>query len=116
MTAATQTFQVGDQTITARELTFGEVRAWLVEETASSQRDPVHALAFPGLGLDELARMCDAPIEILETFTPCELAPLVEAVRALNPPFFRVRKLLMAHVDRLSTEEESPSSTASPVR
>ena len=64
MTAATQTFQVGDQTITARELTFGEVRAWPVEATASSQRDPVHALAFPGLTRAGQDVRC--PIEILK--------------------------------------------------
>ena len=116
MAAATQVVQVGEQTITARELTFSEVRAWLVEATASTQRDPVQALAFPGLGLDELSRMCDAPVEVLETFAASELTPLVDAARSLNPPFFRVRRLLMAHIDRLSAAEEPPISTGSPAR
>ncbi len=116
MAVAHKTVQVGEQTIIARELTFGEVRAWLVEATATTQRDPVQALAFPGLGLDELSRMCDAPVAVLETFAASELMPLVDAAKALNPPFFRVRNLLMAHIDRLSANEDPPISTASPAR
>jgi hypothetical protein len=103
MASARQPVKIGDQTILARELTFAEVRAWVAEVAATPQRDPVHALAFPGLGLDELAKMCDSPVEILESFTAGELQPLVDVVKSLNAPFFRVRSILMAHVDRISS-------------
>ena len=102
---ATHTLPLGDLLVTVRELTFAEVRAWLVETSASEYRDPVQALAFVGLGLDELARMCDVSADVLERFTASELAPLVEAAKALNAPFFRVRSLLMKHVDQLTAAE-----------
>ncbi len=111
MPAATKPVPVGNQTIVARELTFGEVRAWVAEVAATPQRDPVHALAFPGLGLDELARMCDAPVDTLEAFTASELQPLVDTCRALNPPFFRVRSILMAHVDRMTSSAPEPATS-----
>lgn len=106
---ATQTLPLGDLLVTVRELTFAEVRAWLVETSASEYRDPVQALAFVGLGLDELARMCDASADALEKFTASELAPLVETAKALNAPFFRVRSLLMKHVDQLTYAEALPN-------
>lgn len=100
--------------VTVRELTVAEVRAWVVESQASSYRDPLHALALlslPGetVGLDELARLCDATPDDLEQFTPGEIQPLLEAAKALNPLFFQLRTLLAQTAATLST----PSTAAS---
>lgn len=83
------------QSILVRELTVAEVRAWITETAAQSWRDPVHALAFADLGLDELARMTDASVEELEQYAPSQLDPVMAVARRLNPHFFRLRDALI---------------------
>lgn len=105
---------VRDQKIIARELTFRDVRNWVAESEAASYRDPIHAIAFQGLGLDDLARMCDWSVDALEQFTASELQPLVEAARSINAPFFRVRGLLMGKLDEMLLQVNLPDLSAMP--
>lgn len=87
----------GDESIRVvevKELTVGEVRAWVTETAATTWRDPIQATVWEDVGLDELARMTDASAEDLESFTPSELEPVIEAARKLNPSFFRLRAAL----------------------
>lgn len=98
--------------ITVRELTVSEVRDWLTESEAASYRDPVQALALPGLGLDELARMTDARASALEAFAPSELEELLAAARSLNPHFFRLRSALEWATGRLAPAPSPAISTA----
>jgi|GEM_PF-2364245 hypothetical protein len=96
---ATETLEVGDSGvyhITVHELSVGEVRAWLTEMASQVQRDPLHALAFEDIGLDELARMTDWTVEHLERFAPSQLAEVLRVARRLNPDFFRIRGVLIA--------------------
>lgn len=86
----------GEQTITVRELSVGEVRAWLTEMASQVQRDPLHALALPDIGLDELARMTDWTVKKLERFAPSQLAEVLAVAKRLNPDFFRIRGVLIA--------------------
>lgn len=82
------------ETATVRELTVAEVRDWVTDSAAAGARDPIHALALDGLGLDELARMVSCTAADLEAFAPSELAELLETAKALNPHFFRLRSAL----------------------
>lgn len=75
-------------TVTARELTVSDVRAWLMEIEADASIDPFYTMLFDGFSVCDLSRMSDASITQLETFTPSELEPLANAAKALNPDFF----------------------------
>ena len=95
--------------VTARELTVAEVRAWLVESEAGAPVDPLRSMVFEDCSLDDLQRMSDATAEALEGFTTSELEPLREACKALNPHFFRVRAALIRVVQMMQKETESTS-------
>jgi len=113
--SATLTVLVGNEEIVVRELTFKEVRDWLAEVDAQTQRDPVHATAFEDLGLDDLARVVDWSVSSLETCTPSQLKPVVDAAKKLNPHFFRLRAALQWAVRELMTSEDvSSQSNARP--
>lgn len=105
--SAALTVLVGDEEfVVVRELTFKEVRDWLAEVEAQTQRDPVHATAFEDLGLDDLARVVGWSCSRLETYTPSQLKPVVDAAKKLNPHFFRLRAALQWAVRELMTAEE----------
>lgn len=78
--------------VRVRELTVAEVREWLNDSQGTGYRDPIHALALPEIGLDELARMTDRTASELEAFAPSELQLLADAARELNPFFFSPAK------------------------
>lgn len=109
---ASRTVALGERAVTVRELTVREVRDWLTEIEAGAPVDPLHALAFEDFGLEDLARMCDAPAADLEAFAPSDLAELVAAARALNPHFFRVRAALTGAARVLTYEAQALISTA----
>lgn len=104
----------GQRTVTVRELTVREVRAWLTEMAAQIQRDPLHALAFDEIGLDELARMTDWSADDLEMFAPSQLAEVLRVAKRINPDFFRIRGALIeaaSRVTQTATIESSPDAT-----
>ena len=109
MSVASTIVQLDGFSVTVRELSVAEVRAWVTESAASTFRDPVQAMVWDDLGLDELARMCDVGAPALETFAPSELAPVMEAARALNPHFFRLRAGL-EWAARRTAREASPQT------
>lgn len=102
----------GGLQVTVRELTVAEVRDWVTDSAAAGVRDPIHALALEGLGLDELARMISCPAAELEAFTPSELAELLAEAKALNPHFFRLRSALEWATGRALRNEPPETSTA----
>lgn len=112
---AVRAVTAGPLVVEVRELTFVEVREWFVALDSNQDRDVLHALAFEDCGLDDLARMCNVPAEALEQCTPSELRPVVQAARALNPFFFRVRASISAASRQLlAAATWSTASTETP--
>lgn len=97
--------------VRVRELTVAEVREWLNDSQGTGYRDPIHALALPEIGLDELARMTDRTASELEAFAPSELQLLADAARELNPFFFRLQSALQMVTRAHLGETEPPPST-----
>ena len=105
--AAKRTVTVGETFgVEVRELTFSEVRDWIVEtETGQPEaEDPLHALALEECSLTDLARMSSISVRELEDYAPSDLTELLAACKALNPHFFRLRAAL-AGVARLMLRE-----------
>lgn len=109
---ATRSVTLGDRAVTVKELTVGEVRAWVVEVETGATVDPLHALALDACSLADLARMSDIAAGELERYTPSELAPLVTACRELNPHFFRVRAALVATARKMMDAAETSTTPA----
>jgi hypothetical protein len=94
---ATLPIQIGERTVTVRELTVREVRDWLTSlEKGSAQVDAGGEFVWDDCSLQDLARMSDAPLDFFDDFAPSDLAPLREAARSLNPHFFRLRAAVAA--------------------
>ena len=103
-TAALNTVQLQDRTITIRELTVAEVRTWAKEMEAGAAVDPLRCMVFDECSLDDLARMGDCPADALESFKPSELRLLLDKAKAMNPYFFKVREVLFG-ISRVMTAE-----------
>jgi len=102
---ATLPIQIGERTVTVRELTVREVRDWAVQvDTGLLALDGVGELMLPDCSLADLQRMSDADADLLDGLTPSELEPIAEAARKLNPHFFRLRAALAGAVRDLSTQ------------
>jgi hypothetical protein len=112
--SATRPVTVGATAVTVRELTFGEVRDWLVEIETGQAEDPLHALALEECSLADLARMSSILVRELEGYAPSDLADLIAACKALNPHFFRVRAALSGVARLMLREAEHLSLTATP--
>jgi len=114
MRAELRVLMPGDCSVTVHEMTVAEVRAWINDSARSTFRDPVQALAFESIGLDELARMTDFDAADLEQFTPGELAPVLQAARELNPHFFRFRSALEDASALASARAIPPATSTAP--
>ena len=83
---ATLPIQIGERTVTVRELTVREVRDWLTSlEKGSATVDAGGEFVWEDCSLQDLARMSDCPVEAFDDFAPSDLAPLKQAARDLNP-------------------------------
>lgn len=102
---ATLPIQIGERTVTVRELTVREVRDWSVQiDTGLRQIDPVGEMALPDCSLADLLMMCDADAELLEGCTAAALEQIAERARKLNPHFFRLRAALAGAVRELASQ------------
>ncbi|MBP8788755.1 MAG: hypothetical protein KBE22_03210 [Candidatus Accumulibacter sp.] len=110
--AASEQIRLGEHTVTVKELSVADVRNWVAENEAGATVDPLRSLVFDDCSLDDLARMCDMPAEVMEKFGPLELAPLREKCKAFNPHFFKVREALTGVSRAIQAGLDSLSSTA----
>lgn len=97
MSRLTRQVTCSERTVEVRELTVGEVRQWLadLDAAAEAEVDVVGEFMADGISFAELERFTDlAPAE-LDTLTESDVVKVVEAVKKLNPGFFRLRGRLM---------------------
>lgn len=99
-----QTIDVGGLTVTLRELTVGDVRAWLKSlESLSPQGrgqgegeslDLVGVALIDGHDLADLAVLTDLTPEQIDTLTPSQIRTVFDAARKVNADFFTLRATL----------------------
>ncbi|MBI2278200.1 MAG: hypothetical protein HYU74_12670 [Dechloromonas sp.] len=87
----TRDITVGDLAIQVKELTLGEIRAWL-KESASSQGDVIDATLFEDFDTQDLLRMTSLAAADLDTLTPSELRELSKVCQEINADFFAMRR------------------------
>lgn len=86
------------RSVTVRELTVGEVRAWLAGlATAAAQPvDLVSDALFEGVSLADLGLFAEGEVNA-EDLTQSEVRAVFDVARRLNPDFFQLRgRLLLA--------------------
>ncbi|UCV09142.1 hypothetical protein [Dechloromonas denitrificans] len=89
---------------TACELSVKEVRDWFESFTHGGPCHLVDELAAPGISLHDLATMYRCEVGAFDALTSREIDRLVEAARAINPHFFRVRDMVASVVEQMMTK------------
>lgn len=97
--------------VAVRELTVGEIRAWLKEPFAGAEPDVVGALllADTGMTLADLQRFTTLDAATLEAATPSALRALALRVKEVNADFFA---LLAAAAGFARAPNPSPEPSA----
>lgn len=90
---ALRELEVGGRTIQVKELTVGEIRAWLAS-LGSGTADAVDLALFEEMSVGELALMTGLSRQDIEAMTPSELAELMAVAQELNTRFFGMRARL----------------------
>ena len=109
----TKTIQLPDLMVTVRELTVGEIRAWM-KRTADGGYDPVDDTLLQEVSLADLYAMTDLPAGQAENLTPSQLRLVFEGCREVNPDFFGLRDRIESAgrqiLERLSSDlSETPA-------
>lgn len=82
------------KTVTVRELTVGEIRAWLAEAEAADVDgvDVVGSLLFEDMALADLSRMTDITAEEMDALPLSVINQIKGVAKALNADFFALRQ------------------------
>lgn len=79
-----RTFRVGGSTVTVRELTLADVRAWFLDLADGTAQLPEAGV----VDLADLARMSSLDTAGLAVLAEADITKVAEAAIALNPDFF----------------------------
>lgn len=91
MTALVRQIALGDppRTVVVRELTVGELRAWLKGLEAKLARgDLIDALLLEDFALLDFALFTDLPPGAIDELAPSQLRELLAVIQEVNPDFF----------------------------
>ena len=81
--------QLGNISVTVRELSVLQVRAWLAELlTPQAQRDLVDEALFTECSISDLLRMTSLTREQVDGLRPSQLREVIALCKELNPDFF----------------------------
>ena len=105
--------QLPDLVVTVRELTVGEIRAW-IKRTAEGGHDPVDDLLLQETSLGDLYAMTDLQPGQAESLTPSQLRLVFDGCREVNPDFFGLRDRIESAgrqiLERLSSDLSETSA------
>lgn len=105
--------QLPDLVVTVRELTVGEIRAWM-KRTAEGGNDPVDDTLLQEVSLGDLYAMTDLQPGQAESLTPSQLRLVFKGCREVNPDFFGLRDRIESAgrqiLERLSSDLSETSA------
>jgi hypothetical protein len=108
--AMTREVELACGAVTVRELTVGEIRAWLkqVEQREGNDFDPVGLALFEDVTFEDLQRMSTIAAGDLDALAPSEVRTLIEAAKELNADFFAMRRRLLQLGQAVAGSEAPP--------
>lgn len=97
-----ETIRVGSKVVMIKELTVGDVRAWLKRAIDLPPKpDPVDFLILEGISLQDLQMVTN--IKNIDDYTPSELEEVLEACRRVNKHFFILRDRVLNPIPQTQT-------------
>lgn len=108
----TEEINVAGRRVKVKELTLGEIRAWLGSRETEKEPDLIGAMLLEDVHVADLAQFCDLPPDQFDALTQSELIALRDLAKRLNPSFFG----LLARMESLAKKMHSPtlSGTSAP--
>lgn len=100
--------EVGGRKVLVKELTVGEIRAWLAGKAEGG--DLVDSMLFEEVALSDVSVFTDLAAEAVDAMTPTEVAQVVDVAREVNGRFFAMREKVVA-MGREILAAGRPSST-----
>lgn len=91
MFAVTRELVFGELTVTVKELTVAEVRAWLNEPAKADTPEfdiLTGLMSFDGIGMEEIHRFTDLKKEMVENLPPSCLKQIAAVIKEINTVFF----------------------------
>lgn len=95
--------------VKVRELTVGEIRAWLRDLENVETVDLVDGGLFDAFSLSDVGRVTDLSAEEIDGMTPSEIEAVVEAAREVNENFFALRSRLAEVGRQMAANSSGPS-------
>lgn len=118
--------EVAGRTVTIREVTLKDYRAWLKDVIDQSKQEeiPLYSVdrdLFEDMALTDLPRFSDLTLEQIDEMRPSELHEVIAAIKEVNPDFFVMRgrmrntanQVLAMTEESLSTSSAQPASSSS---
>ncbi|ACL71486.1 hypothetical protein Tgr7_0388 [Thioalkalivibrio sulfidiphilus HL-EbGr7] len=111
---------VAGRTVTVKELTVAEIRAWLrgldQAEAGGGMQDLVDLALMDDVSLSDIARMTSLRTAEIEELTPSEIGAVVAVCREVNPRFFGLQDRLRMVARRVAGRAVStPAAEAEPL-
>lgn len=109
----TEVIETSAGPVNVRELTVGEVRAWLagLELQAAKPVDVVDDALFEGFSLADLPLFTESVYDV-DSLSQSDIRNIHEAAKRINPDFFALRgKLLMVGRALPKGEAEAPAES-----
>lgn len=106
----TVTLERHNLTVTVKELTVSDVRAWLRSMSDLKGFDAVNAALFQddGCSIDDILRMTDIDSAELDQLPPADVVKIIEKCKKVNPHFFRFRAA-MVEIGGQAEQTRTPS-------
>jgi hypothetical protein len=102
---------VAGQKVQVKELTVGEIRAWLAGKTEPG--DLVDSMLFEELSLSDLPVLTSLSAEAVEALTPAEIDAILPVIREVNGRFFQMCEKAAAIGRRILAEQGKNASATS---
>lgn len=110
-----KTIQACGRDVTVKELTVGEIRAWLAgvtERAAGGDVVDVALLDEDGATLGDIKNMSDLTVAEIDDLTPSELAAVLASIKEVNRSFFTMRAKLERLGEAALTTQRVPEPSA----
>ncbi|MBN9696865.1 MAG: hypothetical protein J0L85_13815 [Zoogloea sp.] len=99
--------------VTVRELTVGEIRAWLKDvQSQSDAVDVVDVMLLRDVSLQDVMRLTSLTATQVESLGPSRLREVVAVAREINEDFFALRAGLLTVAAAIPSESSSAPSVA----
>lgn len=108
---------LGDRTITVRELTVGQIRAWMkaLDTAGQDSFDTVNAMLYEDCDVETILEMTNLSAETVDELLPSELREVVRECQHVNSHFFGMARrmgLLLEQVDQLDQTGQNGESAS----